>query len=107
LGASLLIFLGGALLSGPIEPFAATNLNKDKVRKERQLWFEEEIMSEDPHGIQDRTENPNLSYDEVTEGESSPWHGERVLNEHPEAIQDKAVNRVPEYDEGGSSYGHH
>jgi len=105
LGAAMFIFLAGVVLHAhPIEPFAATNLNKDRVQRKNK-WLDEEVLMEDPHGIQERTENPVLSFDEVMDDQVDQWHGEGALNEHPHAIQDKAVPRVPEYDEGGSSYG--
>ena len=107
LGMAMFIFLAGIVISGKQtnEPFAAKTLNKDSVRKPHR-WFEEEVMSEDPHGIQERTENPVLNYDEVSDHESDPWYGERVLDEKPEAIQEKPVSGSVEYDEGRSSYGH-
>lgn len=109
LGAAMFLFLAGVRLHGParLEPFAATNLNKERVPKPERRWLGEELMSEEPHAIQERTENPNLSYDKVTDQESEQWLDERMLDEHPYAIQDKAVGTVPEYDEGGASYGHH
>jgi hypothetical protein len=110
LGAAMFILLAGVMMhTEPIhEHFAATNLNKDKIRtKQVHKWLDEEVLSEDPHGIQERTENPIISYDEVTENQAEPWHDERVLDEQPRGIQEKAVGDVPEYDEGGASYGHH
>jgi hypothetical protein len=108
LGAAMFLFLAGVRLHGParLEPFAATNLNKERVPTPERRWLGEELMSEEPHAIQERTENPNLSYDKVTDQESEQWLDERMLDEHPYAIQDKAVGTVPEYDEGGASYGH-
>ena len=109
LGAAMLIFLTGVVLHAhpaTKEPFAAIKLSKDHVQKPARRWLGEEILSEDPHAIQERTENPTLNYDKVTDQESEQWHDERVLDEHPYAIQDKAVGTVPEYDEGGASYGH-
>ena len=105
LGMALFIFLAGIVISGnqTNEPFAV-KINNDRVKKPHR-WFEEEIMSEEPHGIQERTENPVLNYDEVSESESEPWYGERVLDERPQAIQEKPVSAPNEYDEGGSSYG--
>ena len=108
LGAAMFIFLTGVILhSKPTrEPFAAIHLNKESVPKNSRKWLGEELMSEDPHAIQERTDNPTLNYDEVSEHESAPWHGEGALNEQPHAIQERPVGVVPEYDEGGASYGH-
>ena len=110
LGAALLILLAGIILHAPpaVEGFAATNLNKDRVREGSgsHKWFDEEVLREEPRAIQERTENPTMSYDEVVDHENELWHSERTLHEQPKAIQEKAVGTVPEYDEGGRSYGH-
>jgi hypothetical protein len=119
LGMAMFILLAGVVLSEKaVEQFAAMVLNKDSVQRKRQnqnqnstsnqkhRWYEEEVLSEDPHGIQERTENPILNYDEVTEQESEPWFGERTLNETPEAIQEKPVGTTTEYDDDGSPRGH-
>ena len=110
LGAAMYICMAGIILheSSGIptftETFAATNLNKDIVNmKERRRWFDEEVLSENPKAIQEKTENPTMSYDEIVDHDAEPWHNE---NEVPRAIQEKAVATVPEYDEGGASYGH-
>jgi len=106
LGMAMLILLAGAVLStAPVEHFGAMVLNKDRIQKQqnqqKHRWYEEEVLSEDPHGIQERTENPILNYDEVTDQEAEPWFGERTLDEQPEAIQEKPVGSVPEYDDSG------
>jgi len=107
LGAAMFIFLAGIVIHAPTaEPFTAIKLNKDRIPTNARKWLGEELMSEDPHGIQERTENPILNYDEVSEHQAEPWQGERALNEQPHAIQEKPVGAVPEYDEGGASYGH-
>jgi hypothetical protein len=90
--------------NGVRESFAAVNLNKDRVSANR--WIDEEILKEKPKAIQERTENPVMTYDEVVDHDSPPWYGEDVLDEHPIAIQEKHVGTVPEYDEGGASYSH-
>ena len=110
LGAAMFILLAGVTMHTEPhhEHFAAINLNKDKIRtKQVHKWLDEDVLSEDPHGIQERTENPVISYDEVTENQAEPWHDERVLDEQPHGIQEKAVGSVPEYDEGGASYSRH
>jgi hypothetical protein len=110
LGAAMFIFMAGIILhesSGTPtfnETFAATNLNKDIVNmKEKRRWFDEEVLSENPKAIQEKTENPVMSYDEIVDHDAEPWQSEHAA---PHAIQEKAVAVVPEYDEGGSSYGH-
>ena len=114
LGMSLLIMMAGILLHAPsaVEPFAATNLNKERVQPVSgpgsgvHKWFDEYVLREEPRAIQERTENPVMSYDEVVDDDTNIWHSERILHEQPKAIQEKAVGTVPEYDEGGASYGH-
>ena len=108
LGAAMFIFMAGIILHSDTptftEAFAATNLNKDRVNpKGRRKWFDEEMLSEDTRAIQERTENPVMSYDEIVDHDAEPWYNE---NEVPRAIQEKAVPTVPEYDKGGASYGH-
>lgn len=107
LGMSLLIMLAGIILhvSSTMETFAATNLNKERVQTSH-TWFDEKVLREEPRAIQERTENPVMSYDEVVDHDTNVWHSERILHEQPIAIQEKAVGTVPEYDEGGASYGH-
>jgi len=97
LGIAMYIFLAGIILMHDREPFA-TNLNKDKVMK-NQRWFEEEVLSEDPHGIQERSDD-NLTYDEVTAQDSKQWQDESMLGVKPLAIQEKILSMVPEYDDG-------
>ena len=108
LGAAMFIFLAGVILQArrqQTEPFVTKNLNKDRVKKPH-TWLGEEVLAEHPTAIQQRTEDPAISYDEVIDHDAPPWEGEAALDEHPLAIQDKPVGRVPEYDEGGASYGH-
>lgn len=109
LGAAMFIFLAGVLLhtKEEREPFAAAILNKDRVQHKKHRWLDEEVLHEDPRGIQEKTENPVLNYDEVMDYEAEPWYGEGVLDEQPHAIQEKPVGSVPEYDEGGASYSRH
>ena len=107
LGAAMFIFLAGIVLLKQSEPFVTKNLNKDRVQKKpAHTWLGEEVLAEHPKAIQQRTEDPAISYDEVIDHDAPPWEGEVALDEHPLAIQDKPVGRVPEYDEGGASYGH-
>lgn len=101
LGMAMFVLLAGVIVgNGSVENFAVV-LNKDRVAKNlpKHRWYEEEVMTEDPHGIQERTENASLNYDEVSDHESEPWFGERVMDEKPEAIQEKPVGSIPDYNE--------
>ena len=91
LAIAALMFLTGIYLMPRSEGFIAEILNKEKVRRQSRRWLGEEILSEDPHGIQERTENPQINYDEVTADDSRPWFVEKSLGEHPIAIQDRPV----------------
>ena len=111
LGAAMMIFLAGILMDTMrrrrTEPFAATNLYKERVQdRQKHRWFGEEILAEHPKAVQQRTENPTMTYDEIVDHETPLWQDELMLNEHPVGIQEKPVGTVPEYDEGGASYGH-
>ena len=104
--AMALLFVGVWTYSSShtVERFTAPiNLVKDRVddQERRRRWFQEEVLSEDPHGIQDRTENPDLLYDEVSDQERHPWLSEEMLNEHPQAIQDRPVPAASDYDNSG------
>ena len=102
LGTAMFILLVGIMLHPEkAEPFA---LNKEPATSHK--WFGEKALNETPRAIQERTENPVMSFDEIVDHEAEPWHSEQVLHEQPHAIQEKAVGTVPEYDEGGASYGH-
>lgn len=91
LGLALLIFLVGVLFrSRTTEGFSAPILNKDRVTQRRR-WMGEELMSEDPHAVQERTDNPAITYDKVEPDEATPWFDETTLNRHTEAIQERPV----------------
>lgn len=91
LALAAMMFLAGIWLMPTHEGFVAEILNKDKVRTKARKWQGEEILSEDPHGVQERTENPQINYDEVSADESHPWFVEKTLDEHPVAIQERPV----------------
>lgn len=91
LGTAMLILLLSMIIMPVSESFTIMNLNKDRVKEGRSHWLVEDIMSEDPHGIQDRTEETNLNFDKVEGQHTGTWHSEKVLDEHPVAIQDKPV----------------
>lgn len=104
LGMALLLFIAAVYIQGStMEGFSAPVLNKDRVTQRRR-WLGEEILSEDPHGVQERTDNPAITYDKVEPDEATPWFDETALNRTPEAIQERPV---PTYqydadDQGGA-----
>ena len=82
-------------------------LNKENVqKKDKNRWLNEEIMSELPDAIQEKTERTHLNYDEVTEQEAAPWSVEDMLGEHPVGIQDRTISTDPEYDDSAPSRHH-
>jgi len=98
LGIAMVMLLFGIHMASDVESFAAPVLNKDPVTKQqKKRWLPEELFSEDPHGIQDRTEGPELRYDTV-DHEKDHWFVEDTLNEHPEAIQERPVSDDIDYD---------
>jgi len=106
LGVAMFLFLAGIwCMRSATETFAPMVLNKDHTQKHNKKpnktsrWFEEEVLSEDPHGVQERTENPTILYDEV-EG-SDHWFAEDVLGETPTAIQERAVSTEADSDDHG------
>jgi hypothetical protein len=93
LGIALILMIASIYIRSRIEGFmSAPVLIKDRVRKESSKWLGEELLSEDPHGIQERTEEPNLLIDEVgDDAEATPWFAEHTLGETMEAIQERPV----------------
>ena len=91
------------------EAFAPQTLRKDTVmpHQKSRRWLSEEILSEDPHGIQERTETPDLLLDMVGKDEKHAWLDEETLGEHPMAIQERPVGSAPESDDGQSTFGAH
>lgn len=92
LAMALLVLQTGAWLASNHEGFTPIILNKDKVRPSSRKWLGEEILSEDPIGIQERTEAPQINYDEVTTDEARPWFVESSLEENPVAIQNRPIS---------------
>ena len=85
------------------EPFVSSFvLNKDSVAapKAKRRWFGEDVMSEEPAVIQERTDAPAILKDEVGHEEAKPWFGESVMDEHPAGIQERPV-AWRDYDEDG------
>jgi hypothetical protein len=100
--AMLLLIIGMHLTNKWGEGFIAPVLNKDKVSQKPRRWFSEEVMSEEPHMIQERTDDPAMTYDEVSlEEAGARWHSESTLEEHPMAIQEKPVHSGQDYDYDG------
>jgi hypothetical protein len=79
------------------ERFTPT-INRDVVQQKHH-WLQEDILSEDPHVIQERTENPTILYDRVEE--NGKWEDEQTLGQNPLAIQERPV---PEFDDNYSPY---
>ena len=106
LGTSLLLLLAAIRSATYLEGFVATpTITKDPVEK-RQKWLVEEVMDEDPSGIQERTEGPGILYDAVKQNHR--WGSEEALDEHPEGIQDRPIGSSPiEETSRSSSYMSH
>ena len=104
------IYLASASVTKDIEGFAPLVLNKDSVQKTPEhkkpnRWLNEEILSEIPDAIQERTDNTYLNYDAVTDQESGTWSAENILGETPTGIQERVIANEPEYDDSGASFG--
>ncbi len=100
LGAALLLLVAAVQIrdrTHPREGFAAPILVKDRRPKGSVDWFVEDTLGEDPHGIQERTEEGGFLYDEV-EGPSRPWFVESTLNERPLAVQERTVTAGDPHD---------
>jgi hypothetical protein len=96
LGMAMFILIAGIRMAKLIEPFAPQTLIQDKVQKKK-VWFGEEVMSEDPHTIQERTDSPGLIRDQVTDQDAKPWFGEEALEEHTTEIQERPVASASPY----------
>ena len=92
LGFAMLVLLAGLWLTGrSIESFENPFMIKDTVTQKKNRWLQEDIMTEDPHSIQERTGSPTITQDEVTGPETQQWFSEEVLDEHPTIIQERPV----------------
>jgi hypothetical protein len=105
LGMAMFMMLVGLHLSGIRETFVAPVLNKDKVARKHR-WFQEEVMMEEPHFIQERTEGPAFMLDEVSDQEAQPWHDETVMDQHPVGIQERPVSTEAGYESSMSGWKH-
>ena len=95
LATAFLLFVAAVHISSynkQIETFhAAPILVKDKVNQKKPRWYQEEVLMEDPHGIQERTEEGGFLVDEVAPG-GHHWEAESALGEEPAAIQERPVS---------------
>jgi hypothetical protein len=93
LGTALLLLLAAIRSASYLEGFVATpTITKDPVVKSKK-WLVEEVIDEDPSGIQERTEGPGILYDAVKQNHR--WGSEEALDEYPEGIQDRPVGSSP------------
>jgi hypothetical protein len=104
LGVAALLLIVSIPLHGSVEGFANPPIFiKDVVakKKDKRQWFDENMLAEEPHMIQERTDDSTLLHDEVSPEERAVvWYDEEVLDEHPAAIQERALgetDRYPEY----------
>jgi len=89
LGMAMMIFLVSIQFNTYVETFVPNILSKEKITN-KQRWFQEEVLMEEPESIQDRTDSPGITIDEVT-GQPNRWFVERTLGESPIAIQERPV----------------
>jgi len=95
LGTALLLLLAAIRSASYLEGFVATpTITKDPVAKPNpKKWLVEDVLDEDPSGIQQRTDGPGILYDAVKQNHR--WGSEEALDEHPEGIQDRPVGSSP------------
>jgi hypothetical protein len=104
LGIAMFLLIIGLRLTTGSEGFLAPILNKDPVQPQqrKQKWLQEEITAEEPHVIQERTDNEAITFDEVSpEEREANWYSESALDEHPLAIQERPVHSGIDYDHDG------
>jgi hypothetical protein len=111
LGTAMFMLLAAVWLAQSVEGFAAPVLNRNPMptphpAQKRRRWFNEEVFHEEPAGIQERTEDPALLYDEVFQEDSDRWFVERTLDEHPEAIMERPVHTAADADDGNDKSWH-
>jgi len=105
LGIALLLLLAAIRSASYLEGFVATpTITKDPVIKQKK-WLVEEVMDEDPSGIQERTDGPGILYDAVKPNHR--WGSEEALDEYPEGIQDRPIGSSPIEETSPSSYMSH
>ena len=92
LGMAIAILLISTNMSDYVEGFTQS-ISKDKVEK-KQRWTSEEIMSEEPEAIQERSETVLLK-DTVTPQDAKPWEDERTLDIHPKGVQERTSPDLP------------
>jgi len=94
-------YMAKSLTQSTTEPFEASNLSKDRVKKGVR-WLDERTLGENTHSIDTRTEDPTLTKDFV-QGHHI-WGDEEVLGENTIAIEERAVSDVPMYTRSGYSW---
>jgi hypothetical protein len=87
LGIAMMMFLVGAW-TWSVEGFNPPTLNKDPVTSKNR-WFDESVLHEEPHQIQELTESSVINVDTVEGDALRPWQSERMLDQHTVAIQDR------------------
>jgi hypothetical protein len=99
LAVAIVLLVAAVQIHSTHEGFAVPILVKDRRKDNHESrWLSEEVLNEDPHGIQERTEEGGFLYDEVQSGEERPWFVESTLDEHPQAIQDRPVSTADPHD---------
>ena len=101
LAMAMLILVASLWILPVQEGFIGTPvLNVDTVQHKKRRWLEEEIMSEEPTAIQERTEDPALLLDRVGKEESEHlWLDEHTMDQHPAGIQERPVGSLLDYDQ--------
>lgn len=100
LAVAIILLVAAIQIHRNQEGFAAPILIKDRRKDNHESrWLSEEVLNEDPHGTQERTEEGGFLYDEVQHGgEERPWFVESTLDEHPQAIQERPVSTADPHD---------
>jgi hypothetical protein len=93
LGMAIAILLISTNMSDYVEGYSNQSISKDKV-EQKQRWTSEEIMSEEPEAIQERSETVLLK-DTVTSQDAEPWEDERTLDIHPKGVQERTSPDLP------------
>ena len=93
LGMAIAILLISTNMADYVEGYSNQSISKDKV-EQKQRWTSEEIMSEEPEAIQERSETVLLK-DTVTSQDAEPWEDERTLDIHPKGVQERTSPDLP------------
>lgn len=102
LGTALLLLLAAVRSATYVEGFVSPpTITKDAVTRQKK-WLVEDVLDEDPHGIQERTDGPGILYDSVKS--NNRWFSEEEMDEHPAGIQDRPVGSNSTEETSRSSY---